>query len=137
VIKMKITPRDVWEQCPDKLIVNEEFRPADIWLCGGILWRGWVEEQDIDLAISGIDRRPEVIQMLENILNLKFSVSYDQTKPYSCGALLYSRGIKVSEVPICPSHKKLTKERIWELEKKQTDHENRIKTLEQAAVIPP
>jgi len=109
----RITLQEFYDRCPTKL-----DRPANITLCGGILWRGYVTT-DLDLCIWGVDRRPLIIEQLQKLSPVKFATAYQEPRNIGATAPLYTNGVKVATCPVCPATYPITlKEKLWRLEER-------------------
>lgn len=103
--------KDFWKKCPDQL-----GYPIDIWIAGGILWRGYATE-DIDIALEGdTNNQIKTVKSLQQLTPVSIKAQY--APPYgTCHAPLYVAGKKVASCPVCPPHRKWPKELIYDLAK--------------------
>jgi len=110
-----MTLQEFYERCPATL-----SRPADVWVIGGMLWRGWIDvHHDLDFCVTGVYKRPELIKEITKLFpSVHFETYCNSPWKDTAAALLYAKGVKVSTCPTCPAHKKSLEERIEALEKK-------------------
>ena len=85
------------------------------------MWRGYAEN-DLDIYIWGIDRRPLIIAQLQELSPVRLAVFYEEPR-LDVGAIapLYVNGVKVPVCPVCPTTYPMTlKEQVYHLERRIT-----------------
>jgi hypothetical protein len=110
-----ITLKEFYNRCPIRL-----DSPANITLCGGILWRGYVSiDNDLDICIWGVERRPIIIEQLQKLTSVRIVPAYHEPFIIGATAPLYVNGVKVAECPKCPTEYPITlKEKVYRLERR-------------------